>query len=158
MLFFMTFVVQMASIDLKNKRARFEFELLDDYLAGIVLTGTEIKSLRTGKGSIAESFCVFVNGELFIRNMYIAEYEQGSYNNHLPRRDRKLLLGKTELNKLEKKLKDKGLTIVPSLAFLNDKNLVKVKIHLAKGKKLHDKREDMKDKDTKREMDRAMKR
>lgn len=154
----MTFVVQMASIDLKNKRARFEFELLDDYLAGIVLTGTEIKSLRTGKGSIAESFCVFINGELFIRNMYIAEYEQGSYNNHLPRRDRKLLLGKTELNKLEKKLKDKGLTIVPSVAFLNDKNLVKVKIHLAKGKKLHDKREDMKDKDTKREMDRAMKR
>lgn len=154
----MTFVAQMASIDLKNKRARFEFELLDDYLAGIVLTGTEIKSLRTGKGSIAESFCVFLNGELFIRNMYIAEYEQGSYNNHLPRRDRKLLLGKTELNKLEKKLKDKGLTIVPSVAFLNDKNLVKVKIHLAKGKKLHDKREVMKDKDTKREMDRAMKR
>jgi len=148
----------MASIDLKNKRARFEFELLDDYLAGIILTGTEIKSLRTGKGSIAESFCVFLNGELFIRNMYIAEYEQGSYNNHLPRRDRKLLLGKLELRKLEKKLKDKGLTIVPSLAFLNDKNLVKVKIHLAKGKKLHDKREDMKDKDTKREMERALKR
>lgn len=154
----MTFVAEMASIDLKNKRARFEFELLDDYLAGIILTGTEIKSLRTGKGSIAESFCVFLNGELFIRNMYIAEYEQGSYNNHLPRRDRKLLLGKLELRKLEKKLKDKGLTIVPSLAFLNDKNLVKVKIHLAKGKKLHDKREDMKDKDTKREMERAMKR
>jgi len=153
-----TFVAEMASIDLKNKRARFEFELLDDYLAGIILTGTEIKSLRTGKGSIAESFCVFLNGELFIRNMYIAEYEQGSYNNHLPRRDRKLLLGKLELRKLEKKLKDKGLTIVPSLAFLNDKNLVKVKIHLAKGKKLHDKREDMKDKDTKREMERAMKR
>ena len=148
----------MASIDLKNKRARFEFELLDDYLAGIILTGTEIKSLRTGKGSIAESFCVFVNGELFIRNMYIAEYEQGSYNNHLPRRDRKLLLSKKELDKLERKLKDKGLTIVPSLAFLNEKNLVKVKIHLAKGKKLHDKREDLKDKDTKREMDRAMKR
>lgn len=154
----MTFVTEMASIDLKNKRARFEFELLDDYLAGIILTGTEIKSLRTGKGSIAESFCVFLNGELFIRNMYIAEYEQGSYNNHLPRRDRKLLLGKLELRKLEKKLKDKGLTIVPSLAFLNDKNLVKVKIHLAKGKKLHDKREDMKDKDTKREMERALKR
>jgi len=154
----MTFVSAMATIDLKNKRARFEFELMDDYLAGIVLTGTEIKSLRTGKGSIAESFCVFVNGELFLRNMYIAEYEQGSYNNHLPRRDRKLLLGKNELNKLERKLKDKGLTIVPSVAFLNEKNLVKVKIHLAKGKKLHDKREDLKDKDTKREMDRAMKR
>lgn len=154
----MTFVNRMAGIELKNKRAKFEFELLDDFLAGIVLTGTEIKSLRTGKGSIAESFCVFVNGELFLRNMYIAEYEQGSYNNHEPKRDRKLLLSKTELNKLEKKLKDKGLTIVPSKAFLNDKNLVKVRIHLAKGKKLHDKRHDLKDKDTKREMDRAMKR
>jgi SsrA-binding protein len=148
----------MSGIDLKNKRARFEFELIDDYLAGIVLTGTEIKSLRTGKGSIAESYCVFVNGELFIRNMFIAEYEQGSYNNHEPKRDRKLLLSRTELHKLERKLKDKGLTIVPTAAFLNEKNLVKVKIHLAKGKKLHDKRETLKDKDTKREMDRAMKR
>ena len=153
----MTFAFGMAGIELKNKRAKFEFELLDDYLAGIVLTGTEIKSLRTGKGSIAESFCVFVNGELFVRNMYIAEYEQGSYNNHEPKRDRKLLLSKTELNKLEKKLKDKGLTIVPSKAFLNENNLVKVRIHLARGKKLHDKRHDLKDKDTKREMDRAMK-
>ena len=91
-----TFAFGMAGIELKNKRAKFEFELLDDYLAGIVLTGTEIKSLRTGKGSIAESFCVFVNGELFVRNMYIAEYEQGSYNNHEPKRDRKLLLSKKE--------------------------------------------------------------
>src|SRR5688572_17940601 len=148
----------MAGIDLKNKRAKFEYELLDDYLAGIVLTGTEIKSLRTGKGSIAESFCVLVNGELFIRNMFIAEYEQGTYNNHLPRRDRKLLLTKTELNKLTRKLKDKGLTIVPTVAFLNEKNLVKVKIHIARGKKLHDKRESLKDKDTKRDMDRALKR
>lgn len=148
----------MAGIDLKNKRAKFEYELLDDYLAGIVLTGTEIKSLRTGKGSIAESFCVLVNGELFIRNMFIAEYEQGTYNNHEPKRDRKLLLTKTELNKLQRKLKDKGLTIVPTVAFLNDKNLVKVKIHIARGKKLHDKREALKDKDTKRDMDRALKR
>lgn len=148
----------MATIDLKNKRARFEFELMDDYLAGIVLTGTEIKSLRNGKGSIAEAFCVLINGELFIRNMFIDEYEQGTYNNHLPKRDRKLLLNRTELNKLEKKLKDKGLTIVPTVAFLNEKNLIKVKIHLARGKKLHDKRESLKDKDTKREMDRAMKR
>lgn len=148
----------MASIDLKNKRAKFEFELLDDYVAGIVLTGTEIKSLRTGKGSIAEAYCVFVNDELFIRNMFIAEYEQGTYNNHLPKRDRKLLLNKTELNKLQRKLKDKGLTIVPTLAFLNEKNLVKVKIHLARGKKLHDKRESLKDKDVKRDIDRAMKR
>lgn len=150
--------VFMSGIDLKNKRARFEFELIDDFLAGIVLTGTEIKSLRTGKGSIAESYCVLINGELFLRNMFIAEYEQGTYNNHAPKRDRKLLLTKTEINKLERKLKDKGLTIVPTHAFLNEKNLVKVKIHLARGKKLHDKRETLKEKDTKRDMDRAMKR
>lgn len=148
----------MAGIDLKNRRAKFEFELLDDYLAGIVLTGTEIKSLRTGKGSIAESYCVMMNGELFIRNMFIAEYEQGTYNNHAPKRDRKLLLNKTELNKIERKLKDKGLTIVPSAAFLNEKNLVKVKIHLARGKKLHDKRDTIKDRDVKRDIDRALKR
>ncbi len=148
----------MSAIDLKNKRARYEFELLDDYLAGIVLTGTEIKSLRTGKGSIAESYCVFMNGELFLRNMFIAEYEQGTYNNHAPKRDRKLLLTKTELSKLQRKLKDKGLTVVPSHAYLNEKNLLKVKIHLARGKKLHDKRDSLKEKDTKRDMDRAMKR
>lgn len=148
----------MSGIDLKNKRARFDYEFLDEFLAGIVLTGTEIKSLRTGKGSISESYCVLVNGELFIRNMFIAEYEQGTYNNHQPKRDRKLLLNRTEINKLERKLKDKGLTVVPSHAFLNDKNLLKVKIHLARGKKTHDKRETLKEKDSKREIDRTMKR
>lgn len=148
----------MSKIEVKNKRVRFEFELLEDFVAGIVLTGTEMKSIRNSKASIIESFCVLREGELFIRNMYVAEYENGSYNNHEPRRDRKLLLNRQELRKLEKKLKDKGLTIVPSILFVNEKNLAKVKIHLAKGKKLHDKREDLKDKDTKREMDRAMKR
>ncbi len=148
----------MSKIEVKNKKARFEFELLEDYNAGIMLTGTEMKSIRNGKASIMESFCVIMKGELFIRNMYIAEYENGSYNNHLPRRDRKLLLNRTELRKLEKKLKDKGLTIVPSLLYVNEKNLAKVRIHLARGKKLHDKRGDMKDRDSKREMDRAMKR
>ncbi len=148
----------MAGIEVKNKKARFEFELLEDFNAGIVLTGTEMKSIRNGKASIMESFCSIFDGELFVRNMYIAEYENGSYNNHNPRRDRKLLLKRVELKKLEKKLKDKGLTIIPSKLYINEKNLAKIRIHLAKGKKLHDKRGDLKDKDVKREMDRAMKR
>jgi SsrA-binding protein len=148
----------MARIEVKNKKARYEFELLEDFNAGIVLTGTEMKSIRNGKASIMESFCAIFDGELFVRNMYIAEYENGSYNNHNPRRDRKLLLKRVELKKLEKKLKDKGLTIIPSLLYVNEKNLAKIRIHLAKGKKLHDKRGDLKDKDVKREMDRAMRR
>ncbi len=147
----------MSKVEVRNKKARFLYELMEDYNAGIMLTGTEMKSIRNGKASIVESFCVMVEGELFIRNMYIAEYENGSYNNHNPRRDRKLLLNRQELRKLEKKLKDKGLTIVPSLVFINEKNLAKVHIHLARGKKLHDKRSDLKDKDTKREIDRALK-
>ncbi|MCG8574229.1 MAG: SsrA-binding protein SmpB [Flavobacteriales bacterium] len=147
----------MAKIDIKNKRARFEYEFLDDFTAGIMLTGSEIKSIRMGKASIAESFCVMVKGELFIRNMYIAEYENASYYNHQPKRDRKLLLQRTELKKLERKLKDKGLTVIPSIMFINEKNLAKLNIHLAKGKKLHDKRQDLKEKDTRRELDRAMK-
>jgi len=148
----------MANADIKNKKARFEYEFLDDFTAGIVLAGTEIKSIRAGKASIAESYGVMVKGELFLRNMYIQEYENGSYNNHQPKRDRKLLLNRTELKKLEKKLKDKGLTMVPSKLFINDKNLAKLNIHLARGKKLHDKRDDLKLKDQKRDMDRAMKR
>jgi SsrA-binding protein len=147
----------MARLEIKHKRAKFEYEFIENYVAGIILTGTEIKSIRNGKASIMESFCTLIDGELFIRNMYIAEYENGSYNNHNPRRDRKLLVQRTELKKIEKKLKDKGLTIVPSLLFINEKNLAKLKIHIAKGKKLHDKRSDLKDKDVKREMDRAMK-
>lgn len=148
----------MATQEIKNKRARFEFELIDDFTAGIVLTGTEIKSIRSGKASIMESFGVLVKGELFLRNMYIQEYENGSYYNHAPKRDRKLLLQRTELKKLERKLKDKGLTIVASKLFINEKNLAKLRIHLARGKKLHDKRHDLKDKDTKRDIDRALKR
>ena len=150
--------VLMAAVEIKNKRARFEYELLDDFTAGIMLTGTEIKSIRNGKASIVEAFCVFVKDELFIRNMTISEYENGSYYNHEPRRDRKLLLQRTELRKLQRKLKDKGLTVVPSLVFIDTNNRAKVKIHLAKGKKLHDKRDSLKDRDTKRDIDRAMKR
>lgn len=148
----------MSKVEVKNKKARFEFELIEDFNAGIVLTGTEMKSIRNGKASIMESYGVMVKGELFIRNMYIAEYENGSFYNHNPKRDRKLLLTRHELRKLEKKLKDKGLTIVASKLFINEKNLAKLRIHLARGKKLHDKRGYLKEKATKREMDRAMKR
>ncbi|WP_066755897.1 SsrA-binding protein [Crocinitomix algicola] len=147
----------MSKLDIKNKKVRFEFELIDDFTAGIVLTGTEMKSIRNGKASIMESFCVVRDGELYIRNMYIQEYENGSYYNHEPRRDRKLLVNKIEIKKIERKLRDKGLTIVASKLFINEKNLAKLRIHIAKGKKLHDKRSDLKEKDTKREMARAMK-
>lgn len=147
----------MSKLEIKNKKAGFQYELLDDFVAGIVLTGTEMKSIRNGKASIMEAFCVVRNGEMFIRNMYIAEYENGSYNNHNPRRDRKLLLNRVEIRKVEKKLKDKGLTIIPSKLFVNEKNLAKVRINVARGKKLHDKRHDLKEKATKREMNRAMK-
>ena len=148
----------MSQVDIKNRKARFEYEFLDDFTAGIVLTGTEIKSIRNGKASITEAFCVLKKGELFIRNMYIEEYAAGSYNNHNPKRDRKLLLNRTELKKLERKLKDKGLTVIASKLFINEKNLAKLNIHLAKGKKLHDKRQDLKSKDQKRDIERAMKR
>ena len=144
-------------INIKNKKAKFEYEFLEKFTAGIVLTGTEIKSIRAGKASIVEGYCFVNNNELFIKNMYIAEYEQGSYNNHEPRRTRKLLLNRNEIDKLVKKKKDVGLTIVPLSLFINGKGYAKLDIALAKGKKLHDKRHDLKAKDDKRSMDRAMK-
>lgn len=144
-------------INIKNKKASFEYEFIEKFTAGIQLTGTEIKSIRAGKASIVEGYCFLKDNELFIKNMYIAEYEQGSYNNHNPKRDRKLLLNRTEINKLIKKKKDVGLTIVPLKVFINKKGYAKLDIALAKGKKLHDKRHDLKDKDAKRQMDRAMK-
>lgn len=150
--------MSLSEVNIKNKRAKFEFHLLDTFTAGIQLTGTEIKSIRNGKASIVEAYCVFEKGELFVRNMNISEYENGSYYNHNPRRDRKLLLNRRELDKLEKKVKIKGFSIIPLNVFINEKGLCKVNIALAEGKKLHDKREDLKEKDTKREMDRAMKR
>lgn len=145
------------SINIKNKRASFEYEFIETFTAGIQLTGTEIKSIRAGKASIIEGYCFINKGELFIKNMYIAEYDKGSYNNHDPKRDRKLLLNRSELDKLEKKKKDVGLTIVPLKVFINKNGFAKMDIALAKGKKLHDKRDDLKSKDAKREMDRAMK-
>lgn len=144
-------------INVKNKRASFDYELLDQYIAGIVLTGTEIKSVRLGKASLVDTFCYFANGELWIKNMHIAEYFYGSYNQHNPRRDRKLLLTKKELTKLWRATKDTGFTIVPSRLFINEKGLAKVVIYTAKGKKEYDKRETLKEKEDRRAMDRAFK-
>ena len=145
-------------INIKNRRASFDYELLDTYTAGIVLTGTEIKSLRQGKAGLVDTFCYFAKGELWVKNMHIAEYFYGSYNNHTSNRDRKLLLNKKELRKLERGIKDTGFTIVPTRMFINEKGLAKVVVALAKGKKQYDKRESLKERDDKRTMDRMFKR
>lgn len=152
-----TFLIMQKPINIKNKRAKFEYHLLDTFTAGIVLTGTEIKSIRDSKASILEAYCVFDNGEVFIRNMHITAYENGSYYNHKPRNDRKLLLNKKEIQKIEKFLKVKGNTVIPLKIFISDKGWAKIDIATAQGKKLHDKRQDLKEKDDKRDMDRAMK-
>lgn len=146
------------SVNIKNKRATFDYELLDTYTAGIVLTGTEIKSIRLGKVSLVDTFCYLAKGELWVKNMHIAEYFYGSYNNHTARHDRKLLLNRKELRKLERATKESGFTIVPVRLFVNEKGLAKVVIALAKGKKQYDKREALKEKDDKRDMDRMFKR
>lgn len=147
-----------ANINIQNRKARFSYEILDRYTAGIVLTGTEIKSIRQSKASIAESFCEFnAEGELFVINMYIEEYTHGTHYNHLPRRPRKLLLNKKELQKLRKEVKNTGLTMVPLRLFINPKGLAKLEMALAKGKKLYDKRETIKDRDNKRQLDRIRK-
>jgi len=145
-------------VNIRNKRARFEYHLLDEYVAGVQLTGTEIKSIRNGKASILEAYCVMSGGEVWIRNMHVTEYENASFYNHKPRGDRKLLLNKKEILKIEKFLKIKGNTLVPLRMFLSEKGWIKLEIACAQGKKLHDKREDLKEKDDKRDMDRAMKR
>ena len=144
-------------VTIKNKRARFEYELMDSYDAGIQLFGTEIKSIRMGKASITESFCQMKDGELYIINMFIDEYDWGTYFNHNTRRDRKLLLQKSELRKLERKTKETGLTIVATTLYINNNGLAKLKIYLAKGKKLFDKRNTIKGKDLKRDLDRMVK-
>jgi SsrA-binding protein len=144
-------------IDIKNRKASFEYSFIDKFLAGIQLTGTEIKSIREGKANINEGFCVFNRNELYIRNMHIAHYFNGTYNNVEETRDRKLLLNRNELNKPQNKLKDQGLTIVPLRLFINEKGYAKLEIALAKGKKLFDKREDIKKKDIDREISRKLK-
>ena len=142
-------------INIRNKKASFEFFLLEKFICGMVLTGTEIKSIRAGKASINEAYCTFVENELFVRNMNISEYEYGTYNNHEPKRDRKLLLSRRDLNKLKSKLEEKGLTLIPTFLFINDRGFAKLEIALARGKKLYDKRETLKQKDVQREMDRG---
>ena len=139
---------------IKNKKAWYQYFILEEYLAGLQLTGTEIKSIRDGKASFVDSYCLFVKNELFIRNMHIAEYKYGTHYNHDPRRDRKLLLTKRELKKLQVKSVEKGFTIIPTELFINEKGLAKLKIGVAKGKQAYDKRETLKKKDLQREMDR----
>ncbi|RLD47123.1 MAG: SsrA-binding protein [Bacteroidetes bacterium] len=143
-----------AKVEIKNKRAKFEYFLSDDITAGIVLSGTEIKSIRMGKANISDSYGIFVGGELYIKNMFIAEYAMGSFNRHETRTERKLLLNKRELKKYEKKIKEKGFTIIPVRLFINEKGLAKLEIALAKGKQHFDKRNSIKDKDLKRDLDR----
>ena len=145
------------NISIKNKKAFFDYEIIENFYAGIQLSGTEIKSIRGGKAGLVDSFCSFANNELYVRNMHISEYELGTCNNHIAKRDRKLLLQRKELIKIQKKAKEGGITIVPLKLFINDRGLAKLEISLAKGKKTYDKRETLKLKDHTREMDRAMK-
>ncbi len=144
-------------VNIRNKRARFEYHIEEEFTAGIVLSGTEIKSIRNGKASIMEAYCIVDNGQVFIRNMSVSPYENGSFYNHIAKSDRKLLLNKKEIKRLEKWIKIKGNTIIPLKCFLSDKGWLKLDIATALGKKLHDKRNDLKEKDDKRDMDRAMK-
>lgn len=146
--------MKQAPINIKNKRATFDYELVETYTAGIVLTGTEIKSIRLGKASLVDTYCLFERGELWVRNMHVAEYFYGTYNNHNARRDRKLLLNRNELRKLTRLTKETGFTIVPTRLFINDKGLAKLVIAVAKGKKQYDKRQSLKEKEDKRSMDR----
>lgn len=146
------------NINIRNKRATFDYEILEEYVAGVVLVGTEIKSIRMGKASMVDSYCYFSDGELWIRGVNIAEYSWGTCNNHIPKRDRKLLLTAKELAKLSRSLQDKGLTVVGLRLFLNERGLAKIAIGLARGRKSYDKREYLKANDAKREMDQAMKR
>jgi SsrA-binding protein len=145
------------NIVIKNKKASFDYEFVETFTAGIALTGTEIKSLRAGKASLVDSYCVIIRNELWTKNMYIAEYFYGTYNNHEARRDRKLLLNRKELNKIEHLSTNTGFTVIPTKLFINEKGMAKLVIAVAKGKKAYDKRQSLKEKDDKREMDRMFK-
>lgn len=149
--------MKQAQINIRNKRATFDYELIETFTAGIILTGTEIKSIRLGKASLVDTFCIFERGELWVKNMHITEYFYGSYNNHVALRDRKLLLNRNELRKISRLTKQSGFTIVPTRLFINDKGLAKVNIAIAKGKKEYDKRNSLKEKEDKRDMDRMFK-
>ena len=145
------------SINIKNKRAEHDYLLLDKYTAGIVLTGTEIKSIRQGKASLVDTYCYVINGEVWLKNMYVSQYKQGSYNNHIERRDRKLLLTKKEIRKIQQTVKSPGFSIIPVLIFIDEKGLAKVDIHIARGKREYDKRETLKEKEDRRAIDRQFK-
>jgi SsrA-binding protein len=145
------------NILIKNRRATFDYELIETFTAGIVLTGTEIKSLRAAKASLVDTYCIVEHGEVWVKNMYIAEYFYGTYNNHPERRERKLLLNRKEIRKLETATKNSGFTIIPTRLFINEKGLAKIVIAIARGKKEYDKREAIRTRDDKREMDRAFK-
>jgi SsrA-binding protein len=147
----------MTEINIKNKKAWHDFEIIDKFVAGMQLTGTEIKSIRAGKATLVDSYCYFNQGELYVKGMHVAEYDFGSIYNHFPKRDRKLLLTHRELRKLEKTVREKGLTIIALRIFIAKSSYAKLEIALARGKKEYDKREDLKKKDTQREMDRVMK-
>ncbi|MDO9001610.1 MAG: SsrA-binding protein SmpB [Bacteroidota bacterium] len=142
------------TINIENRRAKFDYQFLDTLVAGLVLKGTEIKSIREGKAGLSDSYCYFRNDELFVKNLHISEYADASFYQHEALRERKLLLSRQELNKLLKKVKDQGLTVIPTRLFINDKGFAKMEIALAKGKKLFDKRDDIKKKDIEREMNR----
>lgn len=144
-------------LNIRNKRATFDYEIEEKFTAGVQLAGTEIKSIRMGKASMVDSYCYFQNNELWLKGMNVSEYFYGTYNNHIPTRERKLLLNRKELNKLQRKTRESGLTIIPLKLFMNERGFVKVEIALAKGKKNYDKRETLKTKDAKREMDRVTK-
>ena len=147
----------MTEINIKNKKAWHDYEILDKFVAGMQLTGTEIKSIRAGKASLVDSYCYFNQGELYVKGMHVTEYDFGSIYNHFPKRDRKLLLTRRELRKLEKTVSEKGLTIIALRIFIAESSYAKLEIALARGKKEYDKREDLKKKDTQRELDRVMK-
>lgn len=149
-------MIEKNQIEIKNKRAEHEYFLLDEFTAGLVLTGTEIKSIRDGKANLSDAYCVFIGNELFVREMHISEYRFGSYLNHPAKRDRKLLLNRKELHKLQNKIKERGFTIVPTMLFVNPKGLAKLTIYLARGKKFFDKRETIKEKDQKRDLAREL--
>jgi SsrA-binding protein len=144
------------NINIENRRAKFDYQFLENFVAGMVLKGTEIKSIREGKAGLSDSYCYFKNDELYIKNMHIAEYSEGTHYNHEPNRERKLLLSKLELNKLNKKMKDQGLTIIPVRLFIAESGYAKLEIALAKGKKEFDKRESIKKRDVEREINRKL--
>jgi SsrA-binding protein len=149
--------VRPSDIVIKNKKATFEYEIIESFEAGIQLVGTEIKSIRSGKANLTDSYCQFINNELYVKNMHISEYDLGTCNNHIAKRDRKLLLQKKELLKWQRKIKETGFTIIPLKLFINDKGFAKLEIALCRGKKIYDKRESIREKDNQRDMDRNWK-